>query len=59
MHIKILSEILNDIFLVIMDKFSDIFKTNIKEYVRTSFLTNNHYNKVKEGKEFMNANNAS
>ena len=33
-------EVLNVIFLVIMDKSSDIVKTDIKEYVPKSCLTN-------------------
>ena len=56
--LRILPEILNDIFPVIMDKVSDIIKTNIKEYVLKSCLTNSRDNNVKELEEFMSANNA-
>ena len=42
-----------------MDKASDIIKTNIKEYVPASWLTNNGDKNVKESEEFMNAKNAS
>ena len=56
--LKVLPEILNDIFPVIMEKVSDIIKANIKEYVSTFCLTNNHGSNVKELEEFINANNA-
>ena len=56
---KVLPEILNDIFTVIMDKVSDIIKTNIKEYVPKSCLNNSRDNNVKELEEFMTSNNAT
>ena len=57
--LKVLPEILNDIFPVVMDKVSDITKTNIKEYVPTSCLTNSCDKNVKELEEFMRSNNAT
>ena len=42
-----------------MDKVSDITKTNIKEYIPTSCLTNSRDNNAKELEEFMSANNAT
>ena len=56
---KVLPEILNDIFPVIMDKVSDIIKTNIKEYVPKPCLNNSRDNNVKELEEFMTSNNAT
>ena len=57
--LKVLPEIRNDIFPVVMDKVSDITKTNIKEYVPTSCLTNSCDKNVKELEEFMRSNNAT
>ena len=57
--LKVLHEIINDIFPVIKDKVSDIIKANIKQYVPTSCLTNKCDNNVKELEEFINADNAS
>ena len=42
-----------------MDKVSDITKTNIKEYIPISCLTNSRDNNAKELEEFMSANNAT
>ena len=56
---RVLPEILNDIFPVIMDKVSDIIKTNIKEYVPKPCLNNSRDNNVKELEEFMTSNNAT
>ena len=38
--LKVLPELLNDIFRVTVDKFSDIIITDIKNYVPKSCLTN-------------------
>ena len=45
--LKVLLEILNNIFPVIMDKVSDTIKTNIEEYFPISCLTNNCDNNAK------------
>ena len=42
-----------------MDKVSDITKTNIKEYIPTSCLTNSRDNNAKELEEFISANNVT
>lgn len=57
--LKVLLDILNDLFLVIMDKVSNVIKANTKDYVPTSRSTNSHDNNVKEIKESMNVNNAA
>lgn len=45
--LKVLLDILNDLFLVIMDKVSDVIKANTKDYVPASRSTNSHDNNVK------------
>lgn len=57
--LKVLLDILNDLFLVIMDKVSNVIKANTKDYVPTSRSTNSHDNNVKEIKESMNVNNVA
>ena len=57
--LKVLLDILNDLFLVIMDKVSNVIKANTKDYVPTSRSTNSHDNNVKDIKESMNVNNVA
>ena len=56
--LKVLPNIINEIFPVIMEKVSDIIKSNINDYVPVSRSTGHQAN-VTEVKDFINVNNST